>query len=574
MTGKDVIQAVKDRLVAALTTPYLFRNLRFWLRRQAAPKSRQLKDEFATNIQLFASEQQFTLWLVALALGPAIAYAAIGFRLLIGVFQTPWLFTADERIIAAAHATPWWLLILAPTCAGIVVGWALDAYVPGKRAHSVADVIEAKALSDCHIDPKTGLLSALLSAFALGFGASAGREGPVVHLAATLTSWLRDKLNLSRNAQRTLLAAGVAAAISASFNAPIAGVLFAHEVILQHYALRAFVPIVIASAAAGVIARLHFGNEAAFIIPNFEIVSNWEFPAFMILGVVCALVAILFQLSIRATERVMWKIEMPLWLRAGIGGLAVGLIAVSFPQILGVGYEATDQALSQHYSLSLLLMLIVAKTAASSFTLASRFATGIFSPSLYLGAMTGAAFGLIATAQVPDASSSTSLYAILGMGGVAAAVLSAPISTTMIVFELTGGFNMAIALLITISIATGLSHAFLGQGFFHWQLKKRGLFLHEGAHRAILRRTRVSDFMTLQGEDDDVEQLNSPQDPFLKPDDNLEHALRAFARVGGAVLPVVDPEKDGQRIIGKAQRMAALHAYNHALVEAHVEEHR
>jgi len=557
-----------------MTTPHLLRYLRFLLRSLVLPKAKALKNEFATNIQLFAGDQQFTLWLVAIALGPAIAYAAIGFRLLIGVFQTPWLFTTDERIIAAAYQTPPWLLVLVPTCAAILVGWVLDRYVPGKRAHSVADVIEAKALSDCHIDPKTGLLSALLSAFALGFGASAGREGPVVHLAATLTSWLRRHLDLSRSARRTLLAAGVAAAISASFNAPIAGVLFAHEVILQHYALRAFVPIVIASVAAGIITRLHFGNEVAFIIPNFEIASFWEFPAFMILGVVCALVAILFQLSIRATERVMWKVDMPLWLRTGFGGLAVGLIAVAFPQALGVGYEATDQALSQRYSLSLLLMLIVAKTAASSFTLASRFSTGVFSPSLYLGAMTGAAFGIIATAQVPDASSSTSLYAILGMGGVAAAVLGAPISTTMIVFELTGGFNMAIALLITISIATGLSHAFLGQGFFHWQLKKRGLFLHEGPHRAILRRTCVLDFMTPQDENDEVEELSSAQDPFLRPGDNLEHALRTFARVGGAVLPVVDTDKDVMRIIGKAQRVAALHAYNQALVEAHVEEHR
>lgn len=573
MTGKDAYRASSATSRAALLVTWLVKILKYWYRKQFARSLTALKNQISSNFRSFAADKQFTLWLIAIALGPAIAYAAIGFRLLIGVFQSVWLFTTDERIIGPAFLTPWWVLILAPTLAGMVVGWVLDTHMPGKRAHSVADVIEANALNDCRIDRKTGLLSALLSAFALGFGASAGREGPVVHMAATQNAWVQDKFNLARSARRTLLAASVAAAISASFNAPIAGILFAHEVILQHYALRAFIPVVIASVAAGIITRVHFGDDVAFIIPNLPIVSYWEFPAFMILGVVCALVAIIFQLSIRATERVLWKIDMPLWLRSGIGGLSVGLIATTFPQILGVGYEATDQALSQRYSLSLLLILLVAKTAATAITLASRFAIGIFSPSLYLGAMTGAAFGLIATAQVPDASSSASLYAVLGMGGVAAAVLGAPISTTMIVFELTGGFTMAIALLITISIATGLNHACLGQGYFHWQLKKRGLILHEGPHRAILRRTHVTDFMTQEGERDGPARLENPQDPALKSSDNLEHALRTFARVGAATLPVVDPE-DGQRIVGQVHRMTALNYYNQALVDAHIEEHR
>lgn len=549
------------------------RRLYSQLKRHLTVTLRAQKNLFVANLRSFAAEQQFTIWALALLIGPTIAYAAIGFRLLIGYFQWPWLGTTDERIVAAAYLTPWWLLLLAPACAGVLVGWVLDRYITDKRVHSVADVIEARALSDCRIDPKTGLLSAALSALSLGFGASAGREGPVVHLGATLTSWIEGKFNLSRGARSTLLAAGVAAAISASFNAPIAGVLFAHEVILQHYALRAFVPIVIASVAAGIITRIHFGNVAAFIIPSYDIASFWEFPAFLLLGVVCAIAAVLFQLSIRLTERLTWSIDMQLWLRTGFGGLAVGLIALLFPQVLGVGYAATDQALSQHYTLNLLLLLIVAKTAATAITLATRFSTGIFSPSLYLGAMIGAAFGIIATGLVPDASSSASLYAILGMGGVAAAVLGAPISTTMIVFELTGGFTMAIALLVTISISTGLTYAWLGNSFFDWQLKKRGLSLSEGPHRAILRRTLVSDFMTPVSKLSEIEQLDALEAPSLKATDSLEHALRTFARVGSAVLPVVD-DRDDQLIIAKAQRMTALNIYNQALVDAHVEEHR
>ncbi|MCH9765692.1 MAG: chloride channel protein, partial [Alphaproteobacteria bacterium] len=267
--------------------------MRYWLRTAVRPSLKTFTDQFSGNLRSFLGDKQFSLWLLALALGPAIAYAAIGFRLLIGYFQLPWLFTTSERIVSAAHLVPWWLIVVAPTVGGLVVGYVLENYMAGKRGHSVADVIEAKALSDCRIDPKTGLLSALLATVSLGFGASAGREGPVVHLGATLASWIASKTQLPRSARRTLLAAGAAAAVSASFNAPIAGVLFAHEVILQHYALRAFIPIVIASVAAGVIARLHFGNFPAFIIPDFQIASYWEFPAFLILGMVCAVVAIL-----------------------------------------------------------------------------------------------------------------------------------------------------------------------------------------------------------------------------------------------------------------------------------------
>lgn len=547
--------------------------MRFWIRRRVRTTLIVTHAQFAGNLRTFAQEKQILLWALALIIGPVVAYAAIGFRLLIGYFQYPWLFTTSERVITAATLVPWWVVVLAPAGAGVLVGWLLDRYVPGRRAHSVADVIEARALNDCRIDTKTGLLSALTSAISLGFGASAGREGPVVHLGATFASWVAGRFELVRTHRRALLAAGVAAAISASFNAPIAGVLFAHEVILQHYALRAFVPIVIASVAAGVITRFHFGNTAAFIIPDYQIVSMWEFPAFMLLGVVCAVAAILFQLSIRATEWTVWQFEMPTSWRAGLGGLVVGLIALPFPEVLGVGYAATDRALSQHYSVSLLLMLIVAKTVATSVTFASRFSTGIFSPSLFIGAMTGAAFGLIATSTVPESSSSASLYAILGMGGVAAAVLGAPISTTMIVFELTGGFGMAIALLVTISIATGLSTSVLGQSYFHWQLKSRGHTLYEGPHKAILRRTTVADFMVPLAGEDERDQLQAGDAPVLQTTDSLEHALRTYDRTGLAVLPVVAPGQ-GEEIIAKVQRVAALSAYNRALVDAHVEEHR
>jgi chloride channel protein, CIC family len=526
------------------------------------------------NFSDFMADRQFLVWMLALVIGVSVGYAALGFRTAIGLVQWTWLGTTAERVYSTAKELPWPVVLLAPAFGGLIVGFLLERYVPARRAHAVADVIEARAIGDCRVPTAQGLWSALLSVISLGFGASAGREGPMVHLGATIASWLEDHFRLSQGARRTLLACGVAAAVSASFNAPIAGVLFAHEVILGHYALRAFVPIVISSVIAGIIARIHFGNYPAFLIPDYSITSYWEFPAFALLGVTCAVVAILFELALMTTERIAWNFKIRLWLRPVIGGLMVGSIAVFFPQILGVGYDATDMALKQGFELWLLLALIVAKTAATAITLASRFAGGVFSPSLYLGAMAGCAFGIIAASVFPEVASSSGLYALLGAGAVSAAVLGAPLSSTMIVFELTGGYEMTIALLLTVSIAHGLTQAALGHSYFHWQLTKRGLSLQEGPHKEIMRYMTVSAFMVGLTKDDPKPAPPQPdRDAWLTPNDTLERALRLFDRAGLTRIPVVSANNTS-KVVGWADRMSAISAFNRELIRSHEEGHK
>ena len=535
---------------------------------------RLLRERVSPNLAIFSGEQQPLVWLLAFVVGIGAAYLAIAFRIMIGIVQLPWLGTTSERVYTAASALPWWLVLTVPAFGGLLVGLFLAYVMPGKRACGVPDVIESRALLGCKISAQEGLGSALVSIVSLGTGASAGREGPVVHLGATLASVLKSLFNLPHAGQRTLLGCGVAAAVSASFNAPIAGVLFAHEVILGHYALRAFVPIVISSVVATVIARLHLGDFPAFIIPSYQITTYWEFPAFALLGLACAAVAIGFQLSVAGCERLARSVDIPLWLRPVIGGLMVGAIAIWFPHVLGVGYDATDAALNHQFPIYLLLALLVAKTAATSITLASRFGGGVFSPSLYLGAMAGGAYGLIAAQIFPVMISSEGLYAILGMGAVAAAVLGAPISTTLIVFELTGGYEMTIALLLAVSISSGLCQAVLGQSFFHWQLASRGLFLQEGPHKSIVRNVRVRDFMS------DIAPDETPDLPeaegeisWLTPQDTIETALQTFDASGETRIVVVAGAHD-MTPIGWAEHVATLNALNRALIEAHEEHHR
>lgn len=536
------------------------------------------------NWREFMAERHPLIWLVALVIGILAAYGVILFRLGIAAIQWLWLGTFEERMATVASTLAWWQILLGPAAAGLIVGLALKYLMPGGRTQGVADVIEAENIRGAHMPLSTGLLSAGLTAISLGGGASAGREGPAVHLGATLAARIVKRLRFPADWARVLLACGVAAAVSASFNAPIAGVLFAHEVILAHYALRAFVPITIASVAATLIARIHLGDFPAFIVPAQMIVSYWEFPAFVLLGVVSAGVAIAFMSSAFKAERLAQALPLPLWLRPAVGGLLVGLIALAFPQVLGVGYEATDQALKGVYPLALLAALVVAKIAATSITLASRFGGGVFSPSLYLGAMAGGAFGIIATSFFPDMASSPGVYAIIGMGAVAAAVLGAPISTTLIVFELVGDYGVTIALLLANSISTALTQAVIGKSFFHWQLESRDLLLHEGPHRRILMTQRVRDVMDWYDADQSApeslaiataeDQEDAPPTlPHLTPGDNLGKALGLMDIHGLTVYPVVNPDDPGQAV-GEISQLKALKSFNDALIATSREEHQ
>jgi len=251
-----------------------------------------LNAQIVHNVRTSFKDRQLLIWLLAVVIGVVVAYLSILFRLSIGFWQYLWLGTMSDKFVTAAAEAPPYAIVLAPTFGGILVGYILYRYMPGRRPLGVADVIEARTLKDSYLSFKAGCWSIILASLSLGFGASAGREGPIVHFGATVASNIQDFFQLSHSSRRTLLACGVAAAVSSAFNAPMAGVLFAHEVILAHYALTAFVPIAIAAVAATSIARVHMGEAPAFMIPDYQITTYWEFPAFALLGLTCAIVAL------------------------------------------------------------------------------------------------------------------------------------------------------------------------------------------------------------------------------------------------------------------------------------------
>jgi CIC family chloride channel protein len=349
-----------------------------------------------------------------------------------------------------------------------------------------------------------------------------------------------------------------------------------------------------------------------------------EFPAFMLLGVVSAAVAIIFMASIMFADRVAGRVPAPEWLKPAAGGLAVGLIGIWFPHILGVGYGATDEALKAMFPLGLLLALIVLKTAATAISLGCRFGGGVFSPAIYLGAMTGGAFGLIAAEAFPDLASSHGVYALVGMSAVTAAVLGAPISTILIVFEMTGDYKVTIAVMVATTIASVIVQQALGKSFFHWQLEGRGLDLRGGRARHLLRALNVRDLMSRDfhsvnadasvgalkrtiggvGSGDfvvtdaehhllgifafadlrevaftaELDALVNAGDlvrahaPVVTPGVGLERVIELMERENVERIAVVDT-LDRRHVVGILHRVAVLQALNRALLEAQADAH-
>ena len=525
------------------------------------------------------------LWFIALIIGIAAGGVAVLFRLGINTLQETLYGTDNVRLLHSfAETLPWYSILLIPVCGGIVVGVILDRHTEDGRAKSVAEVIEGAALNDGRVETKEGAASALASMITLGTGGSSGREGPVVHLAAVLASFLSNRINADGVTGRDLLGCAVAAAVSASFNAPIAGALFAMEVILRHFAVHAFAPIVIASVAGTVIGRLAFGDVTEFALPEESMLAFYvELPAFMLLGLTAGLVAVAMMGVIFLADDVgthlftRWK--LPRAMRPAVAGLFLGLLALAFPHIIGVGYETTSAALTGTLLWHEAIVFCIIKVIAVAITMGGRMGGGVFSPALMVGALLGLAFGLIATSIFPDVSGSETLYALAGMGAVAAAVLGAPISTTLIVFELTGDWQTGLAVMVAVSLSTAVASKLVDRSFFLTQLERRDVHLSKGPQAYLLSLYRVANVMrppeAKEAAPEDALWLAIEAGIWITPNSTLETAMPLFEETGRSFLPVVTIGAEGEapQIHGALFHVDALRAYNRALAATAEEEH-
>jgi len=523
-------------------------------------------------------------WFLALVIGTGAGAAALFFRKGIEALQTALYGTSDVSLASVAGDLPWWWVLCLPIAGGLAVGAILDRFTPDGRVRAVADVIEGAAMRDGRVEMRAGLASALASLVTLSSGGSSGREGPVVHLAAVISTWISARLHADGITGRDLLGCAVAGAVSASFNAPIAGALFALEVVLRHFAVHAFAPIAIAAVAGTVINRLEYGGVTEFVLPEPGSLDFFvELPAFLLLGLVCGMVAaVMMRVTFWSEDLaglVAARLRMPRWLRPAVSGAMLGVLAIWFPHIIGVGYETTAAALTGQLAFGAAVMFAVVKCVAVAITFAGRMGGGIFSPALMMGALTGLAFGLVATGVFPTVSGSETLYALAGMGAVAAAVLGAPISTAMIVFEMTGDWQTGIAVMTAVSLSSALASRMVDRSFFLTQLERTGVHLAKGPQQYLLALHRAGSVMAQPGHPDYPGEAAIDaalaEGLAIGRKATLADAMPMFDRAAGHFLVITDRPAAGgpPQVVGVLFELEALRAYTRAMAATAAEEH-
>ncbi|MGD8857985.1 MAG: chloride channel protein, partial [Chloroflexota bacterium] len=443
----------------------------------------------------------------ALAVGILTGIGAVIFRYLIkgvawvGYEWIPSVFSGDFKAY----------VIYVPAIGGLFVGLLIYYFAREAKGHGVPEVMEAVALRGGRIRPRVAVVKSLASSINIGTGGSVGREGPIVQIGSALGSSIGQALHLSDDRINNLVACGAAGGIAATFNAPIAGVVFALEVILGgRFSVRYFSSVVVSSVAASVIGRIAFGDEPAFAIPSeYGVRSLWEFLLYPILGILAALVGVLFVRALYGTEDLFdnWK-RVPEWVKPAVGGALLGIIALAYPlvtnvvwdrtpQIYNVGYEVIEGVLSNHSALTLVLSLLILKLIATSLTLGSGGSGGVFAPALFMGAMLGSAFAIIVDSIFPGIPAPPGAYALVGMAAVFAASAHAPITAVLILFELTGDYRIILPLMLTVVVATVLAQRLLrGESVYTLKLTRRGVRLQRGRDVDILQSVTVGEVMS------------------------------------------------------------------------------
>jgi len=444
-------------------------------------------------LRLLRAEHLF-LVLLAVLIGLGGGLCAVGFRLLIGACNLlAWQRATYTPADIAGLPAGWKLL--APALGGLLCGLIIYRFAREVRGHGVPEVMEAVAVRGGRIRPRVVLAKMFASAICIGSGGSVGREGPIVQIGSAFGSSLGQWLRLDARHLRTLVACGSAAGIAGTFNAPVAGVLFASEIILGDFGLTRLSPIVIASVMATVVGHYFLGDVPAFAVPTYRLVHVGEFVAYALLGVLAALAAVVFIRSLYRTEDLFERIRLSAPLRAALGGLLIGLIGLVTPHVFGVGYEAIGQALRGQMTWAFMGLLVLAKILAVSITIGSGGSGGIFAPSLFIGAMLGGGLGTFVHSVWPEATGGPGTYALVGMGAVVAAATHAPLTAIVIIFELTGDYKIMLPLMTSSVLATLLATRLAPGSIYTLKLLRRGVDLRGGQDVRVLRHVPVREQM-------------------------------------------------------------------------------
>ncbi len=429
---------------------------------------------------------------LATLVGVGAGLGAVAFRWLISSFQSLF-FDGGEQVFGSLGR---YYVILLPVIGGLLVGLIIHFFAREAKGHGVPEVMAAVAAKGGRIRARVSVAKAVASSLCIGSGGSVGREGPIVQIGSAIGSTAGQWLRLPEDWLRTLVACGAAGGISATFNAPIAGVFFALEVILGRFMTRSFGFVVISSVVADVVAHAFLGDTQSFVVPAYELVTAWEIPIYVVLGIAAAVVALAFIYVLYKSEDIFDGWRFPPYLKPAFGGIIIGLIGLYSLDLFGVGYGGVERALHGDIALSTLLILGALKLIATSVTIGSGGSGGIFAPCLFLGAMFGGAFGEMAHRIFPTITAPSGAYAVVGMAAVFAGAARAPITAIIILFEMTRDYSIILPLMLAVVISTVVSRAFNPETIYTTKVRREGIDLRRYEDVDVMRSITVAEAMT------------------------------------------------------------------------------
>ena len=440
-------------------------------------------------------EENTWFFMLVIVIGVCGGFAAVIFRslsaLLIGFYSGSFEISLLD---IASTSTPF-MKIAIPAIGGLIAGIIIFIGLKGKKGEGISEIMEALTLKGIRIEAKHVIFKSLSSLVLISTGGSIGREGPIVQLGAGIASKIAETLNVSRDKLRILVGCGVAAGMSAAYNAPIGASFFVMEIIIGNFAMDIFGPLIISSIVATIISRSFLGAGPLYEIPHLFMASTWELLAYALLGIACALAIMIFRTAVPVSEKIFGYIPIPQIVKMTAGGVIIGLMAFRFPQVWGNGYEGVSQILNGEMLFSFLVLLLIMKMLATSVTVGSGGSGGIFTPTLFIGACLGGIFGYGVNSLVPEIAGPAGGYALAGMGGVIAALTHAPIMAILIIFEMTQEYDMILPLLLTSAVAGFTARALRKESFYTEKLSRRGIKLDLEFEEAALKSVLVQDIM-------------------------------------------------------------------------------
>jgi CIC family chloride channel protein len=463
--------------------------------------------------------------LLALVVGVGAGAGAVAFRMLVDRADEGATWVGERALGFMGERA----VLLLPAIGGLIAGVLVYRLARGARGHGVPEVMEAVAVGGGRIDPRGAGVRTGASLLTIGSGGSAGIVGPIIGLGSAFGSWLGQRLYLPSDWVKTLVACGAAGGVSATFNAPVAGVFFGLEVVLRRYNVRSLGLVVLSSVVAAIVAHAVLGERIPFTVPRYRMDSGWEVPLYLVLGLASAIMAIGFSTALYLVEDAFNALRAPEYLRPALGGLGVGAIGLFHPEVFGGGFDVIERSLVGEMTLGLLAVLAGLKLAATALTLGSGGLGGVFAPALFLGAMLGGVFGHGVDALFPGMTGPVGAYAVVGMAAVFAGAARAPITAIIIVFEMTREYELILPLMTAVIVSTITARILRRETIYTTKLRRRGVVLPEEEEADVLGRVPVSRVM----------QREFPTAQASAPAESL---VELFSRNNQTGFPVVDED--------------------------------